>query len=114
MPEFYAHFPVVMWVIDGIIWAIGVFFWVVTYIAAPIESRKKGHTVSGLPGMAFLFFLVAGFLSPNKWLMLMSLTDVSVLSLIITVCKECACKRKSNEHDTHENFANAKIRRDKN
>lgn len=103
MSEFYAHFPLVMWVIDGSIWAIGVFFWVVTYIAAPIESRKKGHNVSGLPGMAFFVFLAAGFLSPNKWLMLMSLTDVSVLSLIITVCKECACKRKSNEHDTHEN-----------
>ena len=61
MVEMYAHFPVVMWIIDALIWALGVFFWVFTYIAAPLESRKKGYTVSGLPGMSFFLFLVAGY-----------------------------------------------------
>ena len=38
MVELYAHFPVVMWIIDGLIWALGVFFWVFTYIAA-VKSK---------------------------------------------------------------------------
>ena len=54
MVELYAHFPVAMWIIDGLIWALGVFFWIFTYIVTPLESRKKGYPVSGLPGMAFL------------------------------------------------------------
>ena len=56
MVEMYAHFPVVMWIMDALIWGLGVFFWVFTYIAAPLESRKKGYTVSGLPGMSFFLF----------------------------------------------------------
>lgn len=103
MVEMYAHFPVVMWIIDGLIWVQGVFFWILTYIAAPLKSRKKGYPVSGLPGMAFLLFLVAGYLSPNKWLMLISLSDVSVFTLIIMICKGCICKRKGNEQDTYIN-----------
>lgn len=100
MVEMYAHFPVVMWIIDGLIWALGVFFWALTYIVAPLESRKKGHPVSGLPGMAFLLFLWAGYLSPNRWLMLISLSDISVFALVVMICKGLICKRKDNEQDT--------------
>lgn len=63
MVEMYAYFPVVMWIMDALIWALGVFFWVFTYIAAPLESRKKGYTVSGLPGMSFFFFSGRLFIS---------------------------------------------------
>lgn len=100
MVEMYVHFPVVMWIIDGLLWALGVLFWILTYIVAPLGSRKKRYPVSGLPGMAFLLFLGAGYLSPNKWLMLISLSDVSVFALIIMICKGCICKRKDNEQDT--------------
>jgi len=48
MVEMYAHFPVVMWIMDGLIWALGVFFWILTYIVAPLKSRKKGYPVSEL------------------------------------------------------------------
>ena len=60
-----------------------------TYIVTPLESRKKGYPVSGLPGMAFLLFLGAGYLSPNRWLMLISLSDVSVFALVVMICKGC-------------------------
>lgn len=50
--------------------------------------------------MAFLLFLWAGYLSPNRWLMLISLSDVSVLALVIMICKGRICKRKGNEQDT--------------
>lgn len=59
MVEMYAHFPVVMWIIDALIWALGVFFWVFTYIAAPLESRKKGYTVSGTARNVF-FLIFSG------------------------------------------------------
>lgn len=97
MVEMYAHFPVVMWIIDGLIWALGVFFWIFTYIVASLKSKKKGYSVSGFPGMAFLLFLVAGYLSLNRWLMLISLSDVSVFALVIMICKGRICKRKGNE-----------------
>lgn len=99
MVEMYAHFPVAMWIIDGLIWALGVLFWILTYIVAPLKSRKKGHPVSGLPGMAFFLFLMAGYLSPNRWLMLISLSDISVFALVIMICKGRICKRKSNEQE---------------
>ena len=65
-----------------------------------VREQKKGYSVSGLPGMAFLLFLVAGYLSPNRWLMLISMSDISVFALVIMICKGCICKRKGNEQDT--------------
>lgn len=65
-----------------------------------IREQKKGHPVSGLPGMAFLLFLGAGYLSPNRWLMLISLSDISVFALVVMICKGRICKRKDNEQDT--------------
>lgn len=65
-----------------------------------VREQKKGYPVSGLPGMAFLLFLGAGYLSPNRWLMLISLSDVSVFALVVMICKGCICKRKDNEQDT--------------
>lgn len=61
MVEMYAHFPVVMWIMDGLIWALGVFFWILTYIVAPLKSRKKGYPVSGLREWLFsegIFYIV--------------------------------------------------------
>lgn len=56
MVEMYAHFPVVMWIIDALIWALGVFFWVFTYIAAPLESRKKDILFQDCPECLFSYF----------------------------------------------------------
>ena len=71
-----------------------------THIGSDGLVRGDLRRYSGLPGMAFLLFLVAGYLSPNRWLMLISLSDVSVLALVIMICKRCICKRKGNEQDT--------------
>ena len=34
-------------------WAVALFFWILTYVVAPIQSRKSGKHVSGFPGVAF-------------------------------------------------------------
>lgn len=88
MSSLYEHYPIVMWVIDGVFWMIGVLCWIITYIGAPLESRKLGHHVSGVHGVAFVFFLIAGYFSPNKWLMLTALLDFSLTYLPVFLLKE--------------------------
>ena len=43
-------------------WAVALFFWILTYVVAPIQSRKSGKHVSGFPGVAFVFCILAGVL----------------------------------------------------
>ncbi len=69
------------WLMSIAGFAIGTFFWVITYIGAPLESKKSGKHISGLPGAAFVCFLLAGLFSPYKWLALSCLLDFSVTAL---------------------------------
>lgn len=69
------------WVISTAIFAVGLIFWVITYIAAPLQSRKGHKHISGVPGTAFVIFLLGGLLSPCKWLALLCLLDLSVTAL---------------------------------
>ncbi len=69
------------WVISIAIFAFGLLFWVITYIAAPLQSRKEHKHISGVPGTAFVIFLLGGLLSPCKWLALLCLLDLSVTAL---------------------------------
>ena len=94
MSSLYEHYPIAMWIIDCVFWTIGLLCWIITYIGAPLESRKLGHHVSGVPGVAFVFFLIAGYLSPNKWLMLTALLDVSLTYLPVFLLKEHLKKGK--------------------
>lgn len=52
------------WVISTAFFAIGLIFRVITYIAAPLKSRKEHKHISGVPGTAFVIFLLGGLLSP--------------------------------------------------
>lgn len=69
------------WLISIFAFAVGLLFWAITYIGAPIESKRKGKHVSGLPGAAFVLFLLAGLISPIKWLAFTCLLDFSVTAL---------------------------------
>lgn len=69
------------WVISTAIFAVGLIFWVITYIAAPLQSRKEHKHISGVPGTAFFIFLLGELLSPCKWLALLCLLDFSVTVL---------------------------------
>ena len=42
MSSLYEHYPIAMWIVDGVLWAIGLLCWIATYIGAPLESRKRG------------------------------------------------------------------------
>lgn len=55
--------------------------------------------------MAFFLFLVAGYLSPNRWLMLISMSDISVFALVVMICKGRICKWfEGKVNDEFENF----------
>ncbi|WP_455528724.1 hypothetical protein [Huintestinicola sp.] len=69
------------WVLSTAVFAFGLLFWVITYIAAPLQSRKEHKHISGVPGTAFVIFLLGGLLSPCKWLALLCLLDFSVTAL---------------------------------
>lgn len=97
MNGLYESYPVIMNIVDGIIWLVGILWWIATYIGAPLESKKNGYHVSGFPGVAFLHFLVAGLLSPYKWLALTALLDISVTYLPIFLIKEKKKDRKNKE-----------------
>ena len=50
MSSLYEHYPIAMWIIDGVFWAIGLLCWIATYIGAPLErtsekrqKQKKKH-----------------------------------------------------------------------
>ena len=85
MSGLYEHYPIAMWIIDGVFWAIGLLCWIATY------------RVSGVPGVPCVFFLLAGFSSPNKWLMLIALLDFSLTYLPVFLLKEHLKKRKNKD-----------------
>lgn len=39
MSGLYEHYSIAMWIIDGVLWAIGLLCWIATYIGAPLESK---------------------------------------------------------------------------
>ena len=84
------------WVISIAIFAVGLLFWVITYIAAPLQSRKEHKHISGVPGTVFVIFLLGGLLSPCKWLALLCLLDFSVTVLPFYLLKELI-KKKLNK-----------------
>ena len=63
-------------------------------IIAPIQSRKSGKHVSGFPGVAFVFCILAGVLSPCKWLVLLCLSDISVTALPFFLLREYIRNKK--------------------
>lgn len=90
----YEHFPIAMWLIDGSFWALGLFFWIFTYVVAPLAAKKIKRNVSGTPGIAFLCFLTAGLLSPIKWLAWLSLLDFSVIWFVFIILRGDFRKRQ--------------------
>lgn len=70
------------WVIPALLWILGGFAWVVTYIGPLIAALKRKH-VSGIPGVAFVFWIVAGLSSPYKWLAVLALADFGIVLIPI-------------------------------
>ena len=88
-----------VWGPSILFWGIGLFFWFATYIGAPLESKKRGKHVSGVPGTAFICFLIAGLASPIKWLALICFADISITILPFFFLREYIKSKKNKRND---------------
>lgn len=61
MSSLYEHYPIAMWIVDGVLWAIGLLCWIATYIGAPLESRKRGVSCFRSAGSSFRILLAGRF-----------------------------------------------------
>lgn len=93
------------WIISIIVFAIGLLFWGITYIGAPLQSKKSGKYVSGVPGTPFICFILAGLFSPCKWLALLCFLDFSVTVLPFYLLKEYVSKKSvQNNENNNKNI----------
>lgn len=68
-----------------IVEAIGV-LWILLNLNAIRISKKQKRHVSGIPFIGGIHLLLAGLLSPCKWLALLCLLDYSIWGFIYSVC----------------------------
>ncbi|MBR1797739.1 MAG: hypothetical protein IJ757_06995 [Clostridiales bacterium] len=70
-------------IIPGIIIvALGIMAILITYIFAPLASKKSGHHVSGIPGVGGILVIVGFLLTPWKWLALIG----AIEAVYILIC----------------------------
>lgn len=92
------------WVFPGIIGGIGLLYLIIN-VAAGIESKrmqKKGsdHHVSGIPFLGGIHLLIAGLISPCKWLAFLCVLDYTFWSFLYVVFFAGAfSKNKSSENE---------------
>ena len=77
------------WVLPAILGGIGIFYLVVN-IGANLTSRKlqkegSDHHVSGIPFLGGIHLLIAGLISPIKWLALLCVLDYTFWMFLYSV-----------------------------
>lgn len=101
------------WVFPIIIGSIGILYLIIN-IGAIIETKKiqaKGsdHHVSGIPFLGGIHILIAGLISPIKWLALLCVLDYSFWSFLYSVFFEgCFNKDDGQSERNAENLTHIK------
>ena len=91
------------WVFPIIIGIIG-FLYIAINIGAALETKKiqkagSDHHVSGIPILGGIHLLIAGLISPCKWLALLFVLDYTIWILVFSGFFD---KGNSNDNDTKE------------
>ena len=91
------------WVFPIIIGIIG-FLYIAINIGAALETKKiqkagSDHHVSGIPILGGIHLLIAGLISPCKWLALLFVLDYTIWMLVFSSFFD---KGNSNDNDTKE------------
>jgi len=86
------------WVFPGIIGGIGVLY-IIYNIAAAMTSKKMqkegiDRHISGFPFLGGIHILIAGLISPCKWLALLCVVDYTFWSFLYVVLQGCFRKNK--------------------
>lgn len=75
------------WVMPVILWAIGLFYFIVQIPLFFETTKKDGLNHSGVPFVGGLHFFIAGLISPCKWLVILCLIDYAVFGSIYKIVK---------------------------
>ena len=72
------------WVFPAILGGIGICY-IVFNILANIESKKQQRYISGIPFLGGIHILIAGLISPIKWLALLCVLDYTFWMFLYVV-----------------------------
>ena len=91
------------WVFPIIIGGIGILY-ILINIGAVIETKKiqaKGsdHHISGIPFLGGIHLLIAGLISPIKWLALLCILDYTFWEFLYAVWSEAFSKKRDDTHN---------------
>ena len=89
------------WVFPAILGGIGLFYLALN-IGAALETKKiqaKGsdHHISGIPLLGGIHLLIAGLISPIKWLALLCVLDYTIWSFLYAVFFEGVFRKNKEE-----------------
>ena len=72
------------WLMPSILGAIGILYLMINLLALR-ASKKNNRHISGIPFIGGIHLLIAGLISPCKWLALLCVLDYSVWSFILAL-----------------------------
>ena len=91
-----------LWILAGIVAAIGVFFLTVTYLTLYQAHKKKDtgeYTPSGVPCAGGICLILAGLISPCKWLALLGLLDYGLWVIPYILLIEPIIRRREKKQE---------------
>ena len=74
--------------IFDICFILGILALYITYIGAPLASKKSGHYVSGIPCIGGILIALGFLTTPYKWLALLGFMDIQILYLLFEILSE--------------------------
>lgn len=92
------------WVLPAILGSIGLFY-LIMGLGVLFGKNETGRSVSGVPFIGGIHFLIAGLISPCKWLAFLCVLDYIFIGTIYNIFlnKNKREKDLSNEQDKQEN-----------
>ncbi len=89
------------WVLPAIFGSIGLFY-LIMGLSLMFGKKKKDHSVSGVPLFGGIHFLIAGLISPCKWLAFLCVLDYVFIGTIYKLICPNAYKRENDLIDEQD------------
>lgn len=86
------------WVLPAVVGGIGVLY-LIYNVAAIFTSKKAKRYISGFPFLGGIHLLIAGLISPIKWLALLCILDYTIWSFLYAVFVKGAFKKKNSDEE---------------
>ncbi|MBQ8086165.1 MAG: hypothetical protein IJ232_08690 [Lachnospiraceae bacterium] len=99
-------FKLQSWILPAILAAIGLFY-LIMGISVLFGKKNTEHNVSGVPFLGGIHFLIAGLISPCKWLAFLCVLDYVVIGTIYKFINPNAYERKNDSIDTESKDENS-------